>query len=123
MALAGSSARADAPEPSGPVIPPALRRAYEEGDFETVRRELLKAYRLAPEPQILFALGQVELNLGNYEAAIRYYEKFIESGPSDEQAALAQQAIGAARMRKSQPKPKPAPEPPKRPAVPPRQWY
>ncbi|HEY5951199.1 MAG TPA: tetratricopeptide repeat protein [Kofleriaceae bacterium] len=118
------NARADEPSPDGP-IPPDLRRAYEDKDYETVRRELLKAYTVAPRPELLFALGQVELNLGNYEAAIRYYEQFIAQNPSDEQIALAQQAIGAARMRMAQPKPvvvKPVPRPAP-PAIPPRQWY
>lgn len=126
LVLATSLARAD--EPEGPVpLPPDLRKAYEEGDYETVRRELLRAYELSPRPAFLFALGQVELNLGNYEAAIRYYEQFIASGPSEEQIALAQQAIGAARMRMKQPTPEPTPEPlppvPEQPRVPPRQWY
>ena len=125
IALVGG-ARADTPEGPRP-LPPDLRRAYEQGDYETVRRELIKAYELEPRTEYLFALGQVELNLGNYEAAIRYYEQFIAKQPSDEQIALAQQAIGAARMRMAQPKPKPpAPPPPPPPPpkkLPPRQWY
>jgi tetratricopeptide (TPR) repeat protein len=125
LVLLAGSARAD--EPEGPVLPPDLRKAYEEGDYEAVRRELLKAYAIAPRTELLFALGQVELNLGNYDAAIRYYEQFIARGPSEEQIALAQQAIGAARMRMAQPKPQPAPPPPPPPPpvdkVPPRQWY
>ena len=40
---------------------------------------------------------------------------------------IAQQAIGAARMRMKQPTPEPTPEPlppvPEKPRVPPRQWY
>ena len=35
-----ASAHADTPAPDGPQIPPDLRRAYEEGDYEAVRREL-----------------------------------------------------------------------------------
>jgi len=130
----GANAYADTPEPDGPKIPPDLRRAYEEGDYEAVRRELLKAYNLDPRPQLLFALGQVEFNLEHYDAAIRYYEKFIETRPSEREIALAQQAIGAARMRLNQPKPEPEPpapppppqpppQQPERPRVPPRQWY
>jgi tetratricopeptide (TPR) repeat protein len=109
-----------------------IRRAYESGDFQAVRAELLAAYELEPQPQLLFALGQVELNLGNYQAAIDYYEKFIATSPNQEQVALAQQAIGAARMRLATPPPDPvltpAPPPPPPPRderrpVPPRQWY
>lgn len=126
VVLLAGAAHAD--EPAGkPIVPPDLRKLYESGDYEAVRRELLKAYELTPQPEILFALGQVELNLGNYEAAIRYYEQFIARGPTEEQIALAQQAIGAARMRMAQPKPTPVvpppPPPPERPRVPPRSWY
>ncbi len=80
-----------------------IRGLYAEGDYQGVRRELLAAYGRDPHPALLFALGQVELNLGNYAAAIDYYERFITTGPSDEQVALAQQAIGAARMRLANP--------------------
>ncbi|MBA3396953.1 MAG: tetratricopeptide repeat protein [Deltaproteobacteria bacterium] len=95
-----------------------IRDLYAKGDYGGVRRELLAAYDRAPDPALLFALGQVELNLGNYAAAIDYYERFITTGPSDEQVALAQQAIGAARMRLANPDepadavtPVPTPEP------------
>ncbi|HEY5922333.1 MAG TPA: tetratricopeptide repeat protein [Kofleriaceae bacterium] len=128
IALVGG-ARADTPEGPKP-LPPDLRRAYEQGDFETVRRELLKAYAVEPRTEYLFALGQVELNLENYESAIRYYEQFIARRPTDEQIALAQQAIGAARTRLEESKRKPPPPPPPPPVdapkptpLPPRQWY
>jgi len=76
-----------------------VRALYDKGDFAHARNELLAAYRLDPRPELLFALGQVELNLGHHDKAIAYYEQFIASNPSAEQAALAQQAIGAARAR------------------------
>ena len=128
IALVASSARADEPVPEGPRIPIDLRKAYEEGDYEKVRSELLKAYALEPRTEFLFALGQVELNLGHYEAAIRYYEQFIARQPSEEQIALAQQAIGAARMRlaqhqESEKQPPPPPPQPERPPVEPRPWH
>jgi tetratricopeptide (TPR) repeat protein len=125
IAIAASTARAD----DGRLE--RIRKGYEQGDYATVRKELLAAYDEKPDPQLLFALGQVELNLGNYVAAIGYYEKFIATNPSEEQVALAQQAIGAARMRIAAPDPvtQPVPEPPappaepERPRVPPRQWH
>jgi hypothetical protein len=137
LATSSAVAHADEPhrdapagaQPDGPPpIPPDLRRAYEEHDYETVRRELLEQFELEPRTELLFALGQVELNLGHYEAAIRYYEQFIARNPPDEQVALAQQAIGAARMRMAQPPERQQqPEQPARsqpqPVVPPRRWY
>lgn len=113
--LLATAARADAPPVSERV-----RELYAKGDYEGVRRELQDAYEKQAKPELLFALGQVELQLGNYAAAIEYYERFITTSPPQDQIALAQQAIGAARMRLKQPPP-PPPEP--RPQHPPREWY
>jgi tetratricopeptide (TPR) repeat protein len=76
-----------------------VRALYDKGDFVHARDELLAAYRLEARPELLFALGQVELNLGRFQIAIEYYERFLASRPDADQAALAQQAIGAARAR------------------------
>jgi tetratricopeptide (TPR) repeat protein len=126
LVTTASVARADepnAPDPNGPRNPylEDLRKAYERGDYEEARRILLQLYTLIPSPQYLFALGQVELNLKNYEAAIRYYEKFLQSDPPADQAALAQQAIGAARIKLAQPEQQPPP-PPEVKHYPPREW-
>jgi tetratricopeptide (TPR) repeat protein len=89
-----------------------IRDLYAKADYEGVRTELLAAYDDAPEPALLFALGQVELNLGNYKSAIDYYEKFIATHPADDQVALAQQGIGAARFRLTEPEREPPPPTP-----------
>lgn len=114
----------DAPaQPESPPVqlPIKLREAYARGDFEEARRLLLQAYAIDPRPQLLFALGQVELNLKHYDAAIRYYEQFLATDPPEDQAALAQQAIGAARIKLAQPEPPPPPPPPVK-HYPPRRW-
>src|SRR5262245_20944396 len=79
------------------------RSLLEHGDAKAARTELATAYKSDPRPDLLFALGQVELNLGNFQVAIDYYEKFIATGPGEEQVSLAEQGIGAARLRLSQP--------------------
>ncbi|MEJ7603536.1 MAG: protein kinase [Kofleriaceae bacterium] len=86
----------------------SLARAHiARGELADARAQLQAAYALEARPALLFALGQVELNLGNYPAAIAYYERFIATGPATEQITLAQQAIGAARMRIVTPPPQP----------------
>lgn len=115
LVLGTTFARADGPTPDGP--PDAwtrVRKMFEEGDYEGAKKELLRIYEVAPNGRVLFALGQAELNLGNYETAIDYYEKFIATEPGPEEVALAQQAIGAARLKLSEPKP-----PPEKPIEPP----
>lgn len=95
------------------------RELYDRGDFAHARDELLAAYQLEPRPELLFALGQVELNLGRFAQAIDYYQRFIATNPAADQIALAQQAIGAARARLAE-QPAAPPPPPPRPAAPPR---
>lgn len=93
-------AQADEPPPE---VMDRIRELHAKGDFVGVRRELLAQYELSHDPALLFGLGQAELNLGHYAAAIDYYEKFIATSPAEDQVALAQQAIGAARMKLRQP--------------------
>jgi tetratricopeptide (TPR) repeat protein len=136
IAAVASSAYAD---PRNDARMEKIRKLYAKGDYEGVRSELLEAYDVAPAPALLFALGQVELNLGNYQAAIDYYDQFLRTSPAPDQAALAQQAIGAARMRLTQPVQDPPPmaplepvqpqtklpeqpERPEQPLVPPKRW-
>ncbi|OPZ01214.1 MAG: Tetratricopeptide repeat protein [Alphaproteobacteria bacterium ADurb.BinA305] len=87
-ALAGDDPPAN-PPPSDPS-PPAdddlarARELFQRGEHAAARALLLRAYEQTQRPALLFALGQVELNLGNPQAAIDYYEKFIASGPTGE---------------------------------------
>ena len=97
------------------------RQLYDQGDFTHARDELLAAYQLEPRPELLFALGQVELNLGRFAQAIDYYQRFIATNPAADQIALAQQAIGAARARLvEKPTAPPRPPPPAPPRPPPQ---
>ncbi len=97
------------------------RAAHDRGDFAQAREELLAAYQLEQRPALLFALGQVELNLGHYKEAIDYYERFKATNPPPDQAALAEQAIGAARLVLERPPPRVLPPAPP-PAPPHREW-
>jgi tetratricopeptide (TPR) repeat protein len=82
-----------------PVILDEIRTLIADGRFAEARDKMLQLYQLTPEPRLLFALGQLEFNLENYAAAIRYYEQFLDSNPPAEQASLAQQGIGASRVK------------------------
>jgi tetratricopeptide (TPR) repeat protein len=107
-----------APSPPAPTPDEELERAralFGRGQFTEAREVLLRAYQQQPSPALLFALGQVELNLGHPAEAIAYYEKFIATGPSEDELSLAQQAIGAAQMQlslRASPTPPPSPPPP-----------
>ncbi len=103
-----------------------IRALFDAGDYAGAKRELLEVYAIEPSAAVLFALGQAELNLGNYQAAIDYYERFIATNPSADQVGLAQQGIGAARLKLSEPvdtaPPDPPPAPPEQPRPPAKRW-
>ncbi len=101
--LGEAPARADVALCSRSCRVDEARALLERGDNVGARAALRAAYELEPVPELLFALGQVELKLGNYAAAIGYYERFIAAAPAEDQVALAQQAIGAARMQIARP--------------------
>ncbi len=100
----------------------AGRALFDKGDYLHARDELLAAYQIDARPELLFALGQCELNLEHYAVAIDYYEKYLATQPGDDQAALAQQAIGAARARIAEAKRKSEQPPPPPPPVMRRRW-
>ena len=121
VTLLSVAALAD-PEPEGPRGPCVeLRTMYDRGDFASAKQAAEDCYKVAPDPKLLFALGQIEFNLHHYKEALAYYEKFVATNPPADQAALVQQAIGAARAELDRPAPTPPAPPP--PAPPPhREW-
>jgi tetratricopeptide (TPR) repeat protein len=130
LAAAPQIARADEPAPDQPAPQSAddhiakARELHDKGDFEGARAEIAAAYKLEPRPELLFALGQLEFNLHHYQAAIDYYERFEATQPAAEQAAIAEQAIGAARAELSRPAAITTPPPAAQPFAPPahRKW-
>jgi tetratricopeptide (TPR) repeat protein len=122
ITLIATSARAD--EPEGKIYEPPIgeiRALFAKGDYEGARKKVLEAYAIVPRPELLFVLGQVEFNLRHWQAAIDAYEKFIASEPPEDQVALAQQAIGAARIEMQRAAERPPPPPPPKPRR--REWF
>ena len=66
---------------------------HQEGAFGEALDELKTAYALHPQPPLLFAMGQLHVQLGECTQAITYYERFLATGPARSQASLATQAI------------------------------
>lgn len=113
LCMQAMAAPAPAPSPlAGDDAEAALDQARERfaaGEFAAARDLLLRAYERSHRADILFALGQAEFNLENFEAAIGYYEQYLATNPDAERTALTQQALGAARARIAAPKPPPPP--------------
>jgi len=56
---------------------------YSEGDYKLALIEFQRAYDLAPTYKVLFNIGQVNLQLGNYAAARRGFEKYLAEGKGE----------------------------------------
>jgi len=63
------------------------------GQFTEALGELTLAFALDPDPQLLFAIGQVHVKLGHCTEAITFYERFLATKPRAEEAATVRQAI------------------------------
>lgn len=105
LALVAAPAAADQPVPEE-TVDVALARIREHitgGRLAEAKELLTVTYQRSGRAELLFALGQVEFNLGNYRDAIARYQAFLATNPPRAQMALANQAIGAARDRLDKP--------------------
>ncbi len=125
LLAAPTLARADAKSEAQTHIDRATE-LHQEGKFSEALSELLFAYSLDPRPDLLYAIGQVHVKLGNCEQAITFYERFLTTRPAEGPAAAAREAI---EVCKTNPPPIPVPDasppdvkPPEvTPAIPPEQ--
>ena len=79
-------------------------KAHQDGRFNEARAELEAAYALDPQPDLLYAIGQVHAKLGNCSDAITYYKLFVAVQKDPDVAQAVDHAISAC---------KPAPDPAK----------
>lgn len=97
---------------------------HKDGKLAESLDELKTAFALDPQPQLLFAMGQIHVQLGQCAQAITYYERFLATKPSGELARVTNEAIEACKTNPppavEPTKPEPAtPEPPPEPTPPP----
>lgn len=105
-------------------------RAHKAGRFAEARVELEAAYALDPQPDLLYAMGQVLSKLGDCAAATTWFERFAASQNDPAVTTVVEQAIAACSPAAPAPEPvrprsaAPAPPPPRATAVrPPSPWY
>lgn len=72
-------------------------KARKDGRFEDARVELEAAYALDPQPDLLNALGQVYVQLGNCGEAIMYYKRFVATQKDPRVTNVVDQAIAACK--------------------------
>lgn len=90
--------------------------AHQAGKYDVALTELQAAYALDAQPDLLYAMGQVQVKLGKCDEAIASYEKFLATNPPAEPSAAANEAIETCKSQLPPPEPEPAPAPPPEPA-------
>jgi tetratricopeptide (TPR) repeat protein len=78
--------------------------AHKAGDHDKALKELQAAYGLDPQPQLLYAIGQIYTKLGKCSEASEAYLRFLATGTDAKTAQVVKQAIDACKA--------PAPPPP-----------
>ncbi len=56
---------------------------YKENDFRNALVEFKRAYDIAPNWKVLYNLGYTSLELQDYAAALRYFERYLGDGGAD----------------------------------------
>jgi protein TonB len=123
IAIAPVIAHADAGADAKAHVAKATQ-AHKEGRFDDARVELEAAYALTPQPELLYALGQVHAKLGRCGDAAAYFRRFAAAKSDPQVARVIDDAIAACKP--AAPPPAPAPAPPAPPAAAPPDtaaWY
>lgn len=91
--------------PSIDALKHRAEQAYEHHQYIGARLALLQAIAIEPRGELWFALGQADYNLGLYSDAIDAWKRYLDTQPGEDDAARAQQAIGAANAKMRTPLP------------------
>jgi tetratricopeptide (TPR) repeat protein len=86
--------------------------AHQAGKYDVALTELQAAYALDPQPDLLYAIGQVHVKLGKCDEAVASYEKFLATNPPKDAATSAKEAIDTCKAQAAPPPPEPTPPPP-----------
>lgn len=109
LAAAPAIAHADAKSEAKVHIQKATA-LHGEAKFAEALEELSRAYALDPRPELLYAMGQVHVQLGDCTHAVTFYERYLATKPSASAAAATREAIDSCAAA-APPAPPPAPEP------------
>lgn len=104
----------------------AAKRHYDRGKklfelqkFDEALEQFQKAYDASPIPDFLFNIGQCQRNLGDYQAAIFSFKRFLKLDPETEKREKVeeliedlQRKVDEGNSERLKLKPRPQPEPP-----------
>ncbi len=109
-------AHADAKSEAKQHLDSATAR-HKDRKYAEALDEMKTAYALDPQPELLYAIAQLHVQLGQCDRALPFCDRFLDSKPKDSSAAKARQAI---EMCKTNPPAAAPPEPPPVVVPPPR---
>ncbi len=87
-------------------------KAYKEGDFREAAKDLEAAYGLEPAPVLLYNLARAYEGMGEKEAAIAAYERYLKVQPDADNRGLVEKRLEALRQEVARSKPPPPPNKP-----------
>jgi len=80
LALSATAAHADSKKDKALALFEKSDKAYKGGKFEEAVKLLEEAYRLYPEPLLLYNLGRAQEGLGDLPGAVASYERYLNDG-------------------------------------------
>lgn len=73
---------------------------YGEGDYAGALVEFKRAYEIAPNPLVLYNIGQASFQLRDYASALKHLERYLaEAGANPPHAAEVEQSLATLRTR------------------------
>ena len=91
--LAGSLPASADPKTEARVHVDKATELHKANKFAEALEELKTAYALDPQPQLLFAMGQLHVALGRCPDAIPFYERYLASHPDADAENATREAI------------------------------
>ncbi|MCY1017282.1 tetratricopeptide repeat protein [Pyxidicoccus sp. MSG2] len=88
----GAAGKED-PKAAARVLFDYAQREYDLGNFNDALSGYSEAYRLVPEPALLFNIGQCHRQLGQYERAAFFYRRYLALDPESPDAPLVNELI------------------------------
>lgn len=82
LSLVGPSAFADAEDDARARVKRGLE-LYDEGEYRLSLTELQRAYDLVPNYKVLYNIGQVRIQLGEYAEAQRVLRRYLDDGKEE----------------------------------------
>ena len=115
--LLGASVAAAGPKQEARAKLARAMEAHKQGRFGDALVDLQAAYKLDPKPDLLYAIGQVYVKLGNCDEAANAYKHFLATSKDKDMPAMVAQALAACAPAEPPPPLAPLPTPPAAPTV------